>query len=77
MKLVHRTICSIHFFVFFLLFIFWLFFYSFLQYLSPEWDSVTDEVKRLIDGMLTMNPDTRTTADQALSHPWIRVSYLI
>jgi calcium/calmodulin-dependent protein kinase (CaM kinase) II len=42
------------------------------EYLSPEWDSVTDEVKKLIDGMLTMDPDKRLTAEMALAHPWIR-----
>ena len=41
--------------------------------MSPEWDSVTDEVKKLIDGMLTMDPDKRINAEQALTHPWIKV----
>lgn len=42
------------------------------EYLSPEWDSVTDQAKKLIDGMLIMNPDRRMTAEEALSNPWIR-----
>ncbi|XP_062523464.1 calcium/calmodulin-dependent protein kinase type II delta 1 chain-like [Corticium candelabrum] len=39
---------------------------------SPEWDSVTSEVKALINRMLTVNPSKRMTATEALNHPWIK-----
>ena len=48
-----------------------------LQYLSPEWDSVTDQAKRLIDSMLTMDSDKRITAEEALNTPWIKVTVTI
>ncbi|CAL8278266.1 unnamed protein product [Merluccius merluccius] len=38
---------------------------------SPEWDTVTPEVKNLINQMLTINPAKRITAQEALKHPWI------
>uniref|UniRef100_A0A8C5FU26 calcium/calmodulin-dependent protein kinase n=1 Tax=Gadus morhua TaxID=8049 RepID=A0A8C5FU26_GADMO len=38
---------------------------------SPEWDTVTPEVKNLINQMLTINPSKRITAQEALKHPWI------
>ncbi|KAL3076268.1 hypothetical protein niasHS_013539 [Heterodera schachtii] len=41
------------------------------DYPSPEWDTVTPEAKSLIDSMLTLNPQKRITADQALKVPWI------
>lgn len=41
------------------------------QYPSPEWDTVTPEAKNLINQMLTVNPRSRITAEQALKHPWI------
>lgn len=46
-----------------------------LQYPSPEWDTVTPEAKSLIKQMLTVNPGKRITADAALKHPWICVSF--
>lgn len=46
----------------------------FLQYPSPEWDTVTAEAKNLINSMLTTNPSKRITAGEALKHPWICVS---
>lgn len=47
----------------------------FLQYPSPEWDTVTPEAKNLINQMLTVNPVKRITAAEALKHPWICVSF--
>ena len=41
------------------------------EYFSPEWDTVTQEAKNLIDLMLTLNPSRRITAAEALNHPWI------
>ncbi|KAL1518254.1 hypothetical protein ABEB36_001902 [Hypothenemus hampei] len=41
------------------------------DYPSPEWDTVTPEVKNLINQMLTVNPGKRITAADALKHPWI------
>ncbi|KAL9974921.1 hypothetical protein ACROYT_G012025 [Oculina patagonica] len=38
---------------------------------SPYWDSVSDSAKDLIKKMLTVNPDQRITASQALCHEWI------
>lgn len=41
------------------------------DYPSPEWDTVTPEAKNLINLMLTVNPNKRITAADALKHPWI------
>lgn len=41
------------------------------DYPSPEWDTVTPEAKNLINSMLTVNPNKRITAGEALKHPWI------
>jgi len=41
------------------------------DYPSPEWDTVTPEAKNLINLMLTVNPNKRITATDALKHPWI------
>ncbi|XP_022217562.1 calcium/calmodulin-dependent protein kinase type II alpha chain isoform X9 [Drosophila obscura] len=41
------------------------------DYPSPEWDTVTPEAKNLINQMLTVNPNKRITASEALKHPWI------
>lgn len=38
---------------------------------SPYWDSVSDSAKDLISKMLTVNPEDRITASQALRHDWI------
>ncbi|XP_037072015.1 calcium/calmodulin-dependent protein kinase type II alpha chain-like [Pollicipes pollicipes] len=41
------------------------------DYPSPEWDTVTPEAKNLINSMLTVNPQRRIGATEALKHPWI------
>ncbi|XP_058801253.1 calcium/calmodulin-dependent protein kinase type II alpha chain isoform X18 [Phymastichus coffea] len=41
------------------------------DYPTPEWDTVTPEAKNLINQMLTVNPNKRITASEALKHPWI------
>lgn len=35
------------------------------------WSSISNEAKDLIKKLLTVDPEKRFTADQALSHPWI------
>lgn len=47
------------------------------DYPSPEWDTVTDEAKHLIDSMLRVVPGERITSSDALSHPWIKVSVIL
>ncbi|CAL4061635.1 unnamed protein product, partial [Meganyctiphanes norvegica] len=41
------------------------------DYPSPEWNSVTPEVKNLINSMMTVNHAKRITAAEALKNPWI------
>lgn len=48
-------------------------FVCYVQFPSPEWDTVTPEAKDLINKMLTINPAKRITAAEALKHPWICV----
>jgi len=38
---------------------------------APEWTTVTEEAKKLIDSMLTLNPKKRISAEEALKVPWI------
>lgn len=49
----------------------------YIQYPSPEWDTVTPDAKNLINQMLTVNPAKRVTASDALKHPWICVSLIV
>lgn len=44
-----------------------------MQFPSPEWDSVTEEAKDLINKMLTVDQSKRITALDALKHSWILV----
>ena len=37
---------------------------------QPEWKQISDEVKDLLRGLLDVNPLTRLTAADALSHTW-------
>ncbi|XP_078360153.1 calcium/calmodulin-dependent protein kinase type II delta chain-like isoform X2 [Oculina patagonica] len=41
------------------------------DYPSPEWDTVTDEAKELINTLLSVDGSKRITASEALKHPWI------
>ncbi|XP_073240813.1 calcium/calmodulin-dependent protein kinase type II subunit delta-like isoform X2 [Porites lutea] len=41
------------------------------DYPSPEWDTVTDEAKELINTLLSVDASKRITAAGALKHPWI------
>ena len=38
---------------------------------SPHWDDVSQDAKDYISGLLTVNPASRLSADDALKHPWI------
>lgn len=39
---------------------------------SEEWADVSDDAKDLVRGMLCKDPKKRLTADQCLSHPWLK-----
>ena len=37
---------------------------------SPWWDTISDDAKALVRSLLTLDPLTRLTAEQATRHPW-------
>ena len=41
---------------------------------SRQWDAVSESARDLVRGLLTVDPDSRLTVDEALQHPWIAVS---
>lgn len=43
---------------------------------NPEWQNVSDQAKKLIQGMLNVDPTKRLTIDQVMRNQWIAVSYL-
>jgi calcium/calmodulin-dependent protein kinase I len=43
-----------------------------LEFPSPEWDIISEPVKRLITLLLDKDPAVRPTASELLEHPWIR-----
>ncbi|KAA3672066.1 uncharacterized protein DEA37_0005031, partial [Paragonimus westermani] len=48
-------------------------FYSRLLHVSvKDWGCITTEAKNLVDRLLTRNPYTRITAEEALRHPWLQ-----
>ena len=38
---------------------------------DPAWEKVSDECKQFIRQLLTINPEKRPNAEQAINHPWI------
>ncbi|KAJ3008739.1 hypothetical protein HKX48_008373 [Thoreauomyces humboldtii] len=40
-------------------------------FLTPWWDSVSDEAKDMVTRLLNVNPDLRLSAEEALAHPWM------
>lgn len=42
------------------------------EFLSPYWDNVSDEAKDLISKLLIVNPNHRYSAEDVLSHPWVK-----
>nr|XP_046236984.1 serine/threonine-protein kinase DCLK2-like isoform X1 [Scatophagus argus] len=42
-----------------------------LEFPSPDWDTISMPAKMLISQMLQVNVDTRFTAEEVLSHPWV------
>jgi len=42
------------------------------QFHPDYWNTVSDEAKDLIRGLLTVDQNKRLTVDQALHHPWLQ-----
>ena len=38
---------------------------------GPEWQSVSEQAKNLISGLLTVNASLRLTLDRVVTHPWL------
>lgn len=43
---------------------------------NPEWQNVSDQAKKLIQGMLNVDPSKRLTIDQVMRNQWIAVSII-
>eukprot|EP00727_Mastigamoeba_balamuthi_P012725 m51a1_g8075 FHA domain-containing protein (528) ;mRNA; r:186748-188806 len=41
-------------------------------FFSPQWDTISDNVKDLIRKLLVVDPKMRLTAEQCLDHPWFK-----
>lgn len=44
---------------------------------NPEWQNVSDHAKKLIQGMLSVDPTKRLSIDQVMKNVWISVSELL
>ena len=43
------------------------------QFISPYWDTISDEAKELVSSLLCVDQRHRLTAENALQHPWLKV----
>lgn len=43
---------------------------------NPEWQNVSEQAKKLIQGMLNVDPTKRLSIDQVMRNQWIAVSIL-
>lgn len=43
---------------------------------NPEWQNVSDQAKKLIQGMLNVDPTKRLSIDQVMRNQWIAVSFI-
>lgn len=41
-----------------------------------QWDLISEDAKDLVRSLLAYDQTNRITADQALAHPWLKVSKL-
>lgn len=44
---------------------------------NPEWHNVSDQAKKLIQGMLNVDPTKRLSIDQVMRNQWIAVSNMM
>ncbi|XP_056153947.1 serine/threonine-protein kinase DCLK3 [Lampris incognitus] len=42
------------------------------HFLSPYWDTISEEARSLVRALLQVDPTVRLTAAQTLRHPWVR-----
>lgn len=40
---------------------------------NPEWQNVSEQAKKLIQGMLSVDPSKRLSIDQVMQNQWIAV----
>ncbi|KAG2201553.1 hypothetical protein INT47_007430 [Mucor saturninus] len=43
------------------------------EFPSPYWDKISDEAKELVSALLTVDPNERASADEALGMPWMNL----
>ena len=41
---------------------------------KKQWNSISDSAKDLVKKMLTLDPNSRIKVEEALEHPWIKVT---
>jgi calcium-dependent protein kinase len=45
---------------------------GFYHFNAPEWTGISETCREFISMLLTLNPDNRPTAGEAMEHKWIR-----
>uniref|UniRef100_A0AAQ4S212 Doublecortin-like kinase 3 n=1 Tax=Gasterosteus aculeatus aculeatus TaxID=481459 RepID=A0AAQ4S212_GASAC len=45
-----------------------------LHFLSPYWDAVSEDATGLVRALLEPDPAVRLTAEQTMTHPWVKAS---